>query len=1389
MGRLQAIEQSNFGGVNSRANPIVLPPSQFLLLRNWVPRTDGHLELREGYSIQPPGAGMSGGTGPIHSMSPYTVAYHGTLVPGTGPGGLPFANGAQCIFFWRGIVPFVRLLDGGTCPTANPSIRGNPIASSARWQYALGKDGYLYMHNGTDMKFFDGVYLRDIGLPVLTQAQAGKIRVAEGLAAPTAAQADGVTFDFLTPTPGTPNTQANAISGLMYMAYFDPNSNVLAPCAEPLSGNPFPSGHTAPAGYDNSFLRVNNLPLPTKAGAVILLYYPGGNVKPILQPSAVCNFYPRYGGGSYASQFEYSHSTDTYGGGQPLPGSPTASYTLLSNAGLMFNPELPIYGGSSLAISFPGWTGDTAGHIYPMVVAGVNSAGGWDGTAPVIWSGATGPGSGPGWTMTVEGNLSIPEAGDYDFYFVHDDGALIGFGDGATPLSGFIDPAFQQLTADKGYPVACSRQTAGKSSDLFSVTFPAPGLYHFEIDYCNWETAQTCCLYNGDGTAIIPGAPSTIAVSEPSYLTTSFGTDYAALTMLDPSTVNVNLTGHGYSTGDVIVLSLHSHTVKDNVYPVFSPVEWSSNGPFKVNVVDANNFTFSTPEASLYDGAHPITILKLVTVTTTSYTIDTDNSGTPATSANGFDENQSGQILLPSPLDPLTGAGSLIPASSIGGTQPGYQFYASIYNPLTGHVGNRVAIGARIAPTTPTTFEISTLPDLSVPFLGKQEIRWGDGAELKAFKLGNKQGQIVGRSTSPGDSEWCLLIGRTGDGGEVPYAVIDSAGNWIYATPGQTSITIDYAGIDGNSELPTQNYIPPPFVCFWREGERLCGAIDKQPFVYRSGSELDATTGIFVGDPAQAWDPAAVETFPTAQAIFGGFGFMQESWVFTKGQLGQLSELSGEVVWNGPYNFGIIGAYAFDHGWKSLPFWISRDKQLCTMLPNSDGPIPISTDYEATLLKRIGDKGADPSVSNNHATATGTGTPQTTATLTPGTPMTLALFVANADGATTPSGWTRMSSGSKIFSKALSSAAPLSVSNPSTGVGAPSNEWANIIATIARSGNPAVVQTVGTGIAGYSHAIAFPSNLTAGNCIIASFSGNSPNAASGSPTVTDSQGNKYVVVEIVNTVGSYNVSAFLAVAIGCKAGANTVTIGTTLKDGYADIFELSGISTSAPDYPGETELVYFRDPQRLVEVLRIKCVDNTGTPFVVIHDFSLIDPENPFGQGYEADYEDTLSTDFTSARIRDFDEHDRMWAGGADARFYQFYLGGNDNGTDFTADAISLRYVSGERSALKTLEWYGDENIQWYSTDNLNAVYDSDSWDDLSDQARPFPGDEGNAHYQTDLMTPEVIHLFLWAQLVSHPALPNPADPMTLNDPPHMPLETYGRLYLAAPLIGDTRGR
>lgn len=39
------------GGVDSRSNPVNMPQNRYLLLRNWVPRQDGTLQLRDGYTL------------------------------------------------------------------------------------------------------------------------------------------------------------------------------------------------------------------------------------------------------------------------------------------------------------------------------------------------------------------------------------------------------------------------------------------------------------------------------------------------------------------------------------------------------------------------------------------------------------------------------------------------------------------------------------------------------------------------------------------------------------------------------------------------------------------------------------------------------------------------------------------------------------------------------------------------------------------------------------------------------------------------------------------------------------------------------------------------------------------------------------------------------------------------------------------------------------------------------------------------------------------------------------------------------------------------------------------------------------------------------------------
>lgn len=261
-----------------------------------------------------------------------------------------------------------------------------------------------------------------------------------------------------------------------------------------------------------------------------------------------------------------------------------------------------------------------------------------------------------------------------------------------------------------------------------------------------------------------------------------------------------------------------------------------------------------------------------------------------------------------------------LPASSVGGAQPGYQFYASIYMPGAGeHVGNRVAIGARLNNLTPCDVQISGLPNLTAE-----------------------------------NPEYALLIGRTGDGAEVPYVVTDAAGNWTYDAPGITSAIIQAKTIDGNLELPTSNTLPPAGLqsVAW-VGDRAYGLVKNEHSIYRTTSAGDNTSGDYLGRPEQSW-PGTSETFPTAEFASAVTESSSDALCGTLNDSSLLSDpLGSGVGWQGPWNTGFSGQFAVSKGWKGLPYWNSGEKQLCTFGPQ--GPYPISLEYESALLAQIAD--------------------------------------------------------------------------------------------------------------------------------------------------------------------------------------------------------------------------------------------------------------------------------------------------------------------------------------------------------------------------------------------------------------------------------------------------
>jgi hypothetical protein len=260
-----------------------------------------------------------------------------------------------------------------------------------------------------------------------------------------------------------------------------------------------------------------------------------------------------------------------------------------------------------------------------------------------------------------------------------------------------------------------------------------------------------------------------------------------------------------------------------------------------------------------------------------------------------------------------------VAASSIGGAQPGYQFWASIYNTTTGDIGNAVKIGTRVAPVSASDINLSSLPNVSAI-----------------------------------DSEWRLLIGRTYDGGETPYVCADAAGNWVVVGAGVVAVTINQANIDPNAPLPQRSDLPQAFDKVARVGDRMYASLANDYRVYRSGSPVDAQNAKFVGNWPAAWSPNDFESFPTGEDVTCLSEYAFQCWCFSMQSAAILSELNGGFTWLGPWDgAGCPSKTGFCKTGYG-PVWLNAQKQLLTM--TQDGPAPISDEYEASLLAQIGDQ-------------------------------------------------------------------------------------------------------------------------------------------------------------------------------------------------------------------------------------------------------------------------------------------------------------------------------------------------------------------------------------------------------------------------------------------------
>lgn len=369
---------------------------------------------------------------------------------------------------------------------------------------------------------------------------------------------------------------------------------------------------------------------------------------------------------------------------------------------------------------------------------------------------------------------------------------------------------------------------------------------------------------------------------------TSCSRTSTTLTVISPT--------HGLSTGDIVVLS--GTTNFDSVY--------------SITVTDVNTFT-----ATLFVAVGQSTSGANTTGGTCKRII---KAAAATTSIDVLAPTQDTSILVND-----ANRGLALSASGLAG--PGYQFYASIYNPGGGgHVGNRIAIGGGKITRSDTRFNvrITGLPDLSGT-----------------------------------DSEWSLILGRTGDGAQVPYLSADSNGNFFFTASGQTAITLTTQGALGQSlagqgvELPNRNGIIPA-ACdkFAVVGDYIYAADSVSPTIRRSASQVNAKSAGFAGKPEQSFAPDDIDTFPTNEGPSALAEIDSETWVATLNDCAILTDASGILFWRGPWTVGCAGKRAFtktDHGF----FWLTGEKQLATFI--NGVPIAISDEYEKAELAQIGD--------------------------------------------------------------------------------------------------------------------------------------------------------------------------------------------------------------------------------------------------------------------------------------------------------------------------------------------------------------------------------------------------------------------------------------------------
>jgi hypothetical protein len=194
--------------------------------------------------------------------------------------------------------------------------------------------------------------------------------------------------------------------------------------------------------------------------------------------------------------------------------------------------------------------------------------------------------------------------------------------------------------------------------------------------------------------------------------------------------------------------------------------------------------------------------------------------------------------------------------------------------------------------------------------------------------------------------------------------------------------------------------------------------------------------------------------------------------------------------------------------------------------------------------------------------------------LTPENDNDFVLVVGSSYTSSAPSGWTQVNApGGGSFGGQLCSIQVDNDDELTFSAASPSpSDWSAVMASFAVSGTP-TLESPSYSDYGYSPAgVVHTLTANAGDAIVVYFT----SASSTAPDVTvgDSQSNFYSVFQKTQKYGSTYYTAYMAVALGCKAGSTTVTLNVSNYSGtFAQgIFRYSGLS--GPENYGQ---IYSQD--------------------------------------------------------------------------------------------------------------------------------------------------------------------------------------------------------------------